>query len=220
RRFRGRPRRDFHRPSVIIIDLPRARETVIVEQFDPGMTFRPPPFLPPAPPERTRLSGELAPFDPVPLEIVERMLALARVRKGDVLYDLGCGDGRVAIAAVKRFGARAVCFETDPGLVKLARENVRREKIEKAVEIREQDFTSADLSRATVVTLYLSREANDALKPLLMKRLRPGSRVVSYRFDMGDWLPKITETYRDSSGETRTLFLWEIGAPLAKNAAD
>jgi ribosomal protein L11 methylase PrmA len=146
----------------------------------------------------------------MPQEVVDRLLALAAVKKSDVVYDLGSGDGRVVIAAAKKYGVKAVGFEIDPGLVKLARENVRNQRLEDLVEIRQQDFMTADLSPASVVTLYLSADANLALKPVLMNQLRPGARVVSYAFDMGEWTPKIAETYRDAAGDSHLLYLWQI----------
>jgi SAM-dependent methyltransferase len=162
-----------------------------------------------------RGAGQIAPFDPTPPAIVERMLALAAVNRGDLLYDLGSGDGRVVIAAAKKFGARGVGFEIDAGLVKLARENAQREGVEHLVEFREQDFLTADLSPATVVALYLSYDGNLALRPQLMQQLTPGARVVSYTFDMADWAPKVAEAYRDPSGNTHMLYFWEIGEPQA-----
>jgi len=141
------------------------------------------------------------------------MLALAGVKKGDVVYDLGAGDGRMVIAAAKKYGVKAVGFEIDPGLVKLARENVRKQGVEKLVEIRQQDFMKANLSPATIVTLYLSYDGNLAVRSRLMDQLRPGARVVSYTFDMGDWAPKITEAYRDAAGDTHLLYYWEISSP-------
>jgi SAM-dependent methyltransferase len=159
--------------------------------------------------------GRIAPFDPTPGEVVERMLALAKIKKHDVLYDLGSGDGRVVIAAAKKFGIKAVGFEIDPGLVKLARENARQQGVQKLVEFREQDFLTADLSRASVVTLYLSYDGNLAVRPLLTQQLKPGARVVSYTFDMGDWSPKIAESYRDRGGDRHMIYLWEIGGPIA-----
>ena len=161
-----------------------------------------------------RAPGQLAPFDPTPQEVVDRMLVLAGVKKGDVVYDLGAGDGRVVIAAAKKYGAQAVGFEIDPGLVKLARENVRKQGVESLVEIRQQDFLTVDLSPATVVSLYLSYDGNLALRPQLIRQLKPGARIVSYTFDMGDWQPKIVESYRDAAGEAHALYLWEIGAPM------
>jgi SAM-dependent methyltransferase len=170
---------------------------------------------------RVREPGQLAPFDPTPEEVVERMLVLADIRTDDVLYDLGSGDGRLLIAAAKRYGVRGVGFEIEPGLVKLARENARREGVEKLVEIRQQDFLSADLSPASVVTLYLSDDGNLAVREQLQRQLKPGARVVSYTFDMGDWPPKIAESYRDRAGATHALYLWEITAPaLASENAD
>ena len=157
----------------------------------------------------------LAPFDPTPQEVVERMLALAGVQKGDVVYDLGAGDGRVVITAAKKYAAKAVGYEVDAGLAKLARENVRKQGVEKLVEIREQDFMNADLSGATVVTLYLSYNGNLALRSKLMRELKPSARVVSYTFDMGEWQPKIAESYRDAGGNTHMLYLWQMAEPLA-----
>jgi tRNA A58 N-methylase Trm61 len=149
------------------------------------------------------------------------MLAVAAVKQSDVIYDLGSGDGRVLIAAAKKYGAKAVGFEIDPGLVKLARENVRREDLEKLVEIRQQDFMTADLSPATVVTLYLSYDGNLAVRPKLTRELKPGARVVSYAFDMGDWQPKVVESYRDAAGDTHLLYLWQISDPqsYSRNAS-
>jgi tRNA A58 N-methylase Trm61 len=156
----------------------------------------------------------VAPFDPAPQEVVQRMLTLAGVKKGDVVYDLGSGDGRILIAAAKKYGVRGVGFEIDPGLVKLARENARREGVEKLVEIREQDFLTANLSPASVVTLYLSYDGNLAVRPQLLRQLKAGSRVVSYVFDMGDWQPQVAETYRDAVGDQHPLYLWRIGEPM------
>ncbi len=156
----------------------------------------------------------VAPFDPTPREVVERMLELAGVKKDDVVYDLGSGDGRIVIAAAKKYGVKAVGFEIDPGLVKLSRENIRKEGLEDLVKIRQEDFTRADFSAATVVTLYLSFDGNLKVRPLLQRQLKPGTRVVSYHFDMGDWQPKIVEAYRDSAGEVHTLYLWLISGPF------
>jgi SAM-dependent methyltransferase len=163
---------------------------------------------------RARDAAQIAPFDPTPLEVVERMLVLATVHREDLLYDLGSGDGRVVIAAAKKFGVKAVGFEIDPGLVKLGRENARREGVEHLVEFRQQDFLTADLTPASVVALYLSYDGNLAVRPQLMRQLKPGARVVSYTFDMGDWSPKIAESYRDTAGNTHMIYLWEIGGAL------
>jgi len=188
--------------------------TVVITEVAPGVLREDRRYVQDSPANApVREPGQLAPFDPTPQEVVQRMLALADVRKNDVIYDLGSGDGRLLIAAAKKYGVRGVGFEIDAGLVKLARENARREGVEKLVEIRQQDFLAADLSRATVVTLYLSYDGNLAVREQLNRQLKPGARVVSYTFDMGEWPPKIAESYRDAAGETHAIYLWEIGAP-------
>jgi precorrin-6B methylase 2 len=201
--------------EVVIIEVPHYVDLGGLPPVMPGSSWAEPGFYadPPAS-TSTRAPGQLAPFDPTPQEVVDRMLALAGVQKGDVVYDLGAGDGRVVIAAAKKYGAKAVGFEIDPGLVKLARENVRNQGMESLVEIRQQDFLTADLSPATVVALYLSYDGNLALRPQLMRQLKPGARVVSYTFDLGDWQPKIVDAYRDAAGELHALYLWEIGGPM------
>lgn len=192
-----------------IIDVPDVIDVTIITEVAPGTGYGDPPILSPVQQSVPgRPADQLAPFDPTPQEVVERLLVLAGVRKGDVVYDLGSGDGRVVIAAAKKFGVKAVGFEIDPDLVKLARENVRKQGVEKLVEIRQQDFTSANLSAASVVTLYLSKDGNPAVRPGLMHQLKPGARIVSYGFDMGDWAPKIMETYRDRAGDSHLLYLW------------
>jgi SAM-dependent methyltransferase len=206
----------FHRhPGVIFIDSPFTWGPTVITQVAPGVVQAERRYFDGSPGDtRLRVPGQLAPFDPTPQEVVERMLALAAVKKSDVIYDLGSGDGRILITAAKRYGARGVGFEIDPGLVKLARENARKEGVEKLVEIRQQDFLTADLSPASVVTLYLSYEGNLVVRPQLMRQLKPGARVVSYAFDMGEWQPKIAESYRDAGGDSHQLYLWDIGEPM------
>ena len=201
----------FRHPGVLIIDVPSVEITTVTTQFIPTGGW--PPNENPRADSRLRGPGQLAPFDPTSLEVTERMLALAGVRKGDVVYDLGSGDGRMVIAAAKKYGVKAIGFEIDPGLVKLARENVRKQGVEKLVEIRQQDFMKADLSPATVVMLYLSYDGNLALRSRLMNQLKSGARVVSNTFDMGDWQAKIIESYRDAAGDTHLLYYWEVAAP-------
>jgi len=215
-RFHPNSHFNFHRPGeIVIIEVPGYVDPGGIPQVMPGSGWAEPGFYADPPPGvRARAPGQLAPFDPTPQEVVDRMLVLAGINQGDVVYDLGAGDGRVVIAAAKKFGAKAVGLEIDPGLVKLARENVQKQGVEKLVEIRQQDFLTADLSPATVVTLYLSYDGNLALRPQLMRQLKPGARIVSYTFDLGDWQPKIVEAYRDAAGESHALYLWEIGAPV------
>jgi precorrin-6B methylase 2 len=208
--------RFFRNAGILIVDVPTFDVTTVTESVS-SSEWAPPRVTEgsPADPRRIRTPGQLAPFDPTSQEVVYRMLALAGIKKGDVVYDLGSGDGRMVIAAAKKYGVKAVGFEIDPGLVKLARENIRKQGVEKLVEIRQQDFMKADLSPATIVTLYLSYDGNLALRPRLMNQLKPGARVVSYTFDMGDWAPKITEAYRDAAGDTHLLYYWELSAPEA-----
>lgn len=201
-------------PGVLIIDVPGFAAATAYAPYAPGVLYREPrTTYDSAVQAPGRGPGQVAPFDPTPPEIVERMLVLAAVQSDDLLYDLGSGDGRVVIAAAKKFGAKAVGFEIDAGLVKLARENAKREGVDHLVEFREQDFLTADLSDASVVTIYLSYDGNLAVRPQLLRQLKPGARVVSYTFDMGDWQAKIAESYRDKSGNTHMLYFWEIGEP-------
>jgi len=204
----------FGNSGILLLDVPSVDVTTETTPFVPTEGWpQPPANGSPRTDARVRSPGQLAPFDPTSHEVADRMLALAGVRKGDVVYDLGARDGRMVIAAAKRYGVKAVGFEIDPGLVKLARENIRKQGVEKLVEIRQQDFMKSDLSAATIVTLYLSQDGNLALRPRLMNQLKPGARVVSYTFDMADWAPKITEAYRDAAGDTHLLYYWEISAP-------
>ena len=203
-------------PGTVIIDVPYASESSEIIQVAPGVIQQERrQEEAPASESRTRAAGQLAPFDPTPQEVVERMLKLANVRSGDVLYDLGAGDGRVVIAAAKKYGVKAIGYEIDPGLAKLARENVQKQGVRNLVEIRQEDFFNADLSAASVVMLYLSHDGNLALRSKLMQQLKPGARVVSYTFDMAEWQPKITEHYRDGAGNIHMIYLWQAGEPLA-----
>jgi SAM-dependent methyltransferase len=153
--------------------------------------------------------GADAPFLVTPPEVVEQMLKLARVAPGDVVYDLGSGDGRLVIAAARDFRARGVGVEIDPKLVAKSREYARRAGVEPRVTFLERDLFQADLSRATVVTVYLTREVNLRLRPKLQRELSPGTRVVSFDFDMGDWEP--AEMLRvNISGRTSPVYLWVV----------
>src|SRR4029078_8246486 len=125
-------------------------------------------------------------FDPTPNEVVERMLVLARLKNSDVVYDLGCGDGRVVIAAAKKYGVHAVGLEIGPGLAKLARENARSAGVDKLVEIHQQDFLPPNFSPASVVTLYLSYDGNLAVRPQLLRQFKRGERVIAYTCDRGE----------------------------------
>jgi SAM-dependent methyltransferase len=139
------------------------------------------------------------------LDAVVRMLKLADVTKNDVIYDLGCGDGRYVITAARRFGARGVGIDLDAALIKGARESAQRAGIADRVRFVEADLFTADISEATIVTLYLAPQLNLKLRAKLFKDLKPGTRILSYRFDMGDWAPEKTEKV----GST-PIYLWRI----------
>ena len=151
-----------------------------------------------------------APFVATPPDVVDRMLTLAGVKSGDVVYDLGCGDGRIVIAAARKFGARGVGVDIDPVRVEEARRNAALAKVEDLVTFKVEDALATDVSDATVVTLYLLASQNVALRPALMQRLRPGARVVSHNFAMGDWEPDVVDTFTSADRQTRTLYLWTI----------
>jgi cyclopropane fatty-acyl-phospholipid synthase-like methyltransferase len=154
-------------------------------------------------------TNSLAPYVPTPMDVVERMLTLARVTSKDVIYDLGCGDGRIVIAAAKKYGARGVGVDIDPQRITESITNARKADVEKLVTFKLQDALTVDLSRATVVALYLLAGSNVQLRPVL-KTLKPGARIVSHNFGMGDWEPDQVDTFRDSAGTMRTLYLWWI----------
>jgi SAM-dependent methyltransferase len=150
----------------------------------------------------------LAPYVPSPPEVVDRMLTFAKVTKSDVVYDLGCGDGRIVIAAAKKFGARGVGVDIDPQRINESIANARKAGVEKLVTFKLQDAMKTDVSEATVVALYLLSFANVQLRPMLEKQLRPGARIVSHNFGMGNWEPDEVDTFKDANGGTRTLYLW------------
>jgi SAM-dependent methyltransferase len=151
--------------------------------------------------------GKEVPYVPTPPLVVDAMLDTAGVHEGDVLYDLGCGDGRIVIAAAKRFGVRGVGIDIDPARIEEANANAKAAGVTKLVEFREQNLFDVDLSEATVVTLYLLPEVNRKLRPKLLRELHPGTRVVSHAFDMDDWMP---DQELEVAGST--LYLWRIDA--------
>lgn len=131
-------------------------------------------------------------YVPTPQDVVDDMLRLANVRRGDVLYDLGCGDGRIVVTAARDYGARGIGIDIDPERVREANDNVRANKVGDRVQIRQADLFETDFRDATVVTLYLLPELNLKLRAKLLRELRPGARIVSHQFDMGEWLPDKT----------------------------
>ena len=151
-------------------------------------------------------------YYPTPPETVDEMLRLAKIRKGDVLYDLGSGDGRIPIAAAKQYGIRAVGIEIDPKLVTEAEEKARQANVSGLVRFRNEDMFRVDVNEASIVTLYLSEKLNVLLRPKLLRELRPGSRIISHDFRMGDWKPE--QTVRVPWGKLyRTVYLWTVPAP-------
>jgi cyclopropane fatty-acyl-phospholipid synthase-like methyltransferase len=151
-----------------------------------------------------------APFAATPPDVVDRMLTMANVGSDDVVYDLGCGDGRIVIAAAQKFGARGVGVDIDPLRIEMAQANAKRAGVEHLVTFRVQDALETDVSEATVVTLYLVSALNVKLRPHLMATLRPGARIVSHNFGMGEWEPDAVEVFASADGVTRTLYRWNI----------
>ncbi len=150
----------------------------------------------------------LAPYVPTPKEVVEKMLAMAQVTSKDVVYDLGCGDGRIVITAAQKYGARGVGIDFDPDRIRESVANAKLAGVENLVTFKQQDAMTVDVSPATVVTLYLLSSSNLKLRPILTRELKTGARIVSHAFSMGDWPPNKTETFEDSNGFSRTLYLW------------
>ena len=157
-------------------------------------------------------ASELAPYVPSSPEVVERMLTLAEVGPKDVVYDLGCGDGRIVIAAAKKYGARGVGVDIDPQRINEAIANARKAGVEKLVTFKLQDALKTDVSQATVVTLYLLTFGNLQLRPILQKQLKPGARIVAHNYGMGNWEPDEIDTFKDANGGMKTLYLWRIRA--------
>jgi SAM-dependent methyltransferase len=158
-----------------------------------------------------RIEGpSLAPFVATPLDVVERMLALASVGPDDLVYDLGCGDGRVVIAAAQKYGARGVGVDLDANLIRKAQAAAKTAGVEQRVRFLVQDAMTVDVSEATVVTLYLLSASNVKLRPMLTRQLRKGSRIVGHNFGMGTWEPDTVDAFRDASGTSRTLYLWNV----------
>ncbi len=147
------------------------------------------------------------PYVPSPNAVVDGMLKLAGVKATDVVYDLGCGDGRIVIAAAKTYGAKGVGVDINPERIQEARANAKSAAVEEKVKFEENDLFKANIAGATVVTLYLLPTVNERLKPKLLKELKPGTRIVSHSFDMGDWKPD-----REEVVDGRHIYLWTVPA--------
>jgi cyclopropane fatty-acyl-phospholipid synthase-like methyltransferase len=160
--------------------------------------------------------NEEIPFVPTPVEVIDRMLELAEVKKGDVVYDLGSGDGRIVIRAAKKYGVRGVGIEMDELLLEQARKAAKADGVSHLVEFRSEDALKTDLSPATVVTLYMLPWFNEAVKPNLQKMLKPGARIVAHDFGIEGWKPDKIETLpqieikRGGRRHQHTILLWRI----------
>jgi SAM-dependent methyltransferase len=150
------------------------------------------------------------PYFPTTPAAVDKMLQLAAVKAGDFVIDLGCGDGRINVAAAQRFGARGLGVDFDPQRIVEANENARHAGVTDKVEFRKENLFDTDISQASVLTLYLSLKINIALRPRILEKMRPGSRVLSNDFNMGDWLPDRWERV-----ENRVVYLWIVPARIA-----
>jgi hypothetical protein len=154
-------------------------------------------------------------FVPTPQEVVDKMLELAQVTKDDVVYDLGCGDGRIVVTAAKKYGCRAFGFDVDPERIQESKENVEKNGVGNLATIEQKDIFTLDLSKANVITLYLLPSLNVKLIPQLEK-LKPGSRIVSHDFDMRGVTPDKVVTVDGDGGYGHTVYLWTT--PLKKEA--
>ena len=148
-------------------------------------------------------------YEPSPMDVVQAMLRLANVQSSDVVYDLGCGDGRIVIAAARQFGARGVCVDIDPLRTAESRDNARRAGVTDRIRFLNQDLFTTDIGDATVVMLFLTPDMNLAVRPKLLRELKPGTRIVSHWHDMGDWKPQATEYVR-SVWRERPVYLWTV----------
>jgi len=153
--------------------------------------------------------GVLVPYVPTPYEVVREMLKLAEVNEDDIVFDLGCGDGRILIMAAREFGARAVGIELRKDLVEQCIKNVREAGLEDRILVIEGDFFDFDLSEATVVTLYLLTTVNEKLRPKLERELKPGARVVSHDFEIIGWRPKASKSVNESY-RSHKIYLYQV----------
>ena len=203
-----------------------ARESTATVQPQPDQAQAPPATSPTALPTATPTTAPTtsppateAPtrqpdvvYVPTPMRVVEEMLQLANVTNEDLVYDLGSGDGRIVIAAAQKRGARGIGIDIDPQRVREARENAQRAGVSDRVEFRQQDLFQTDFSDATVVTLYLLPRLNRQLRPRLLSQLKPGTRIVSHAFDMGDWKPeKVVQV------DGRTVYYWVVPETIPAN---
>ncbi len=160
---------------------------------------------------------DLAPYVQTPMPVVEKMLEMARLAPGDLLYDLGCGDGRIVITAAREYKVRGVGIDIDPDLIAVSRKRAKKEGVAGLTRFVRMDATRADLRPATVVTLYLLPESNQILRPLLEKELRPGARVVSHNYGIPGWNDRLAgrAALTDEKGVAHTIYLYRVPGPAA-----
>jgi SAM-dependent methyltransferase len=164
---------------------------------------QPPPDAPPV------LRAPDVRYEPTAPDVVQAMLRLGEVSAADVVYDLGCGDGRIVIAAVRELGARGVCVDIDPRRIAESRENANASGVADRIRFRNEDLFTTEIGEATVVMLFLFPDLNLKLRPRLLAELKPGTRVVSHWHDMGDWKPLRT-VRMVSNGRARPIYFWTI----------
>lgn len=195
-------------PSVVKKEAPPpVKETPMKPEVVKKEAATPPAKVPAAAPGQI-----LVAFVETPPDVVEKMLSMADITKDDVVYDLGCGDGRIPIHAAQKHGARGVGIELDKDLVARAQSNVKKHKVETLVEIIEGDLLQADVSPATIVALYLLPDINDQIAPMLQKQLKPGARVVSHDFPISKWKLDRKLDLTDKDGTEHTLYLYKVDA--------
>lgn len=154
---------------------------------------------------------DLAPFVPTPPEVVDKMLELAQAGKDSIIYDIGCGDGRIVVSAAKKYGSRGVGIDIDPVRIKESKANAKASGVEKLVKFREEDATKTDISPATIVTLYLLSESNEMLRPKLERELKPGTLIVTHNYIVPGWEDKEIDsaTLTDTEGKSHSVFLYK-----------
>ena len=162
---------------------------------------------------QTQDNGPDVIYVPTPQVVVDEMLALAKVNGEDIIYDLGSGDGRIPITAAKKFGTRGVGIDINPQRIREANENAEKAGVTDKVQFRQEDLFKSDFSEASVVTLYLLPSLNVKLRPKLLSQLKPGTRIVSHDFDMGDWKPERTVKTKEGSN----IYLWTVPKNVPAN---
>lgn len=193
-----------------LVGCTQQREDVQAQEPAPAVETAPPI------PDQTEQRQPDVPYVPTPNEVVAEMLRLANVKKGDVLYDLGSGDGRIVITAAQKFGTRGVGIDINPERVQEANENAKKAGVTDLVEFRQQDLFQTDISDATVVTLYLLPDINVKLRPQLFQQLKPGTRIVSHDFDMGEWKPERVVQVQGPNRQ-HTVYYWVVPEQVPAN---